>query len=224
MFDDFSSIFQFSLTSGEIVENISIALICSFLISFFYRKTYNGPGYLDSFANALVLLSLITAVVIMTIGNNLARAFGLVGAMSIIRFRTAVKETHDIVYIFFALTIGMAAGVGLHSLAILGTFFIGSISYIMAKMNLKSGNEKNTLLEFQMQDNGSKSSLDYEKVISKFTQKMKLINIKTIENDNIIISYYIKLKRNDLSLNLVSELKNVAEIKNISLFSDEEAF
>ena len=224
MFDDFSSIFQFSLTSGEIVENISIALICSFLISFFYRKTYNGPGYLDSFANALVLLSLITAVVIMTIGNNLARAFGLVGAMSIIRFRTAVKETHDIVYIFFALTIGMAAGVGLHSLAILGTFFIGSISYIMAKMNLKSGNEKNTLLEFQMQDNGSKSSLDYEKVISKFTKKMKLINIKTIENDNIIISYYIKLKRNDLSLNLVSELKNVAEIKNISLFSDEEAF
>ncbi|PIQ10478.1 MAG: hypothetical protein COW71_02580 [Ignavibacteriales bacterium CG18_big_fil_WC_8_21_14_2_50_31_20] len=224
MFDDFSSIFQFSLTSGEIVENISIALICSFLISFFYRKTYNGPGYLDSFANALVLLSLITAVVIMTIGNNLARAFGLVGAMSIIRFRTAVKETHDIVYIFFALTIGMAAGVGLHSLAILGTFFIGSISYIMAKMNLKSGNEKNTLLEFQMQDNGSKSSLDYEKVISKFTQKMKLINIKTIENDNIIISYYIKLKRNDLSLNLVSELKNVAGIKNISLFSDEEAF
>jgi len=224
MFDDFSSIFQFSLTSGEIVENISIALICSFLISFFYRKTYNGPGYLDSFANALVLLSLITAVVIMTIGNNLARAFGLVGAMSIIRFRTAVKETHDIVYIFFALTIGMAAGVGLHSLAILGTFFIGSISYIMAKMNLKSGNEKNTLLEFQMQDNGSKSSSDYEKVISKFTKKMKLINIKTIENDNIIISYYIKLKRNDLSLNLVSELKNVAEIKNISLFSDEEAF
>ena len=91
-------------------------------------------------------------------------------------------------------------------------------------MNLKSGNEKNTLLEFQMQDNGSKSSLDYEKVISKFTQKMKLINIKTIENDNIIISYYIKLKRNDLSLNLVSELKNVAGIKNISLFSDEEAF
>jgi len=224
MFDDFSSIFQFSLTSGEIVENISIALICSFLISFFYRKTYNGPGYLDSFANALVLLSLITAVVIMTIGNNLARAFGLVGAMSIIRFRTAVKETHDIVYIFFALTIGMAAGVGLHSLAILGTFFIGSISYIMAKMNLKSGNEKNTLLEFQMQDNGSKSSSDYEKVISKFTKKMKLINIKTIENDNIIISYYIKLKRNDLSLNLVSELKNVAGIKNISLFSDEEAF
>jgi len=224
MFDDFSSIFQFSLTSVEIVENISIALICSFLISFFYRKTYNGPGYLDSFANALVLLSLITAVVIMTIGNNLARAFGLVGAMSIIRFRTAVKETHDIVYIFFSLTIGMAAGVGLHSLAILGTIFIGSISYIIAKTNLKNGNEKNTLLEFQMQDTNSQSSSDYEKVISKFTKKMKLINIKTIENDNIIVSYYIKLKRNDLSLNLVSDLKNIAGIKNISLFSDEEAF
>lgn len=107
MFDDFSAILQYSLSTSEIIENILVALICAIFISIFYKKTYNGPGYLVSFANALILLSLITSIVIMIIGNNLARAFGLVGAMSIIRFRTAVKETHDIVYIFFALTIGM---------------------------------------------------------------------------------------------------------------------
>ena len=224
MFKDFSSIFQFSITSGEIIANISVALICSFLISFFYRKTYNGPGYLVSFANALILLSLITAVVIMTIGNNLARAFGLVGAMSIIRFRTAVKETHDIGYIFFALTIGMAAGVGLHLLAIVGTIFIGSISYIISKMNFKNGDEKNTLLEFQIQDTIQKGASEYEKAISKFTKKMKLLNIKSLENDNLIISYYIKLKNKNQSLNLIKELQNISGIKNISLFSDEETF
>ncbi len=224
MFNDFTSIFQFSLSSSEIIENISIALICSLFISYFYRKTYNGPGYLDSFANALILLSLITAVVIMTIGNNLARAFGLVGAMSIIRFRTAVKETHDIVYIFFSLTIGMAAGVGLHSLAIVGTIFIGSISYIIAKMNIKNGDEKNTLLEFHFQSNNGNTPSDYEKVITKFTKKMKLINIKSLENNNLVVSYYVKLKNNNQSINLVNELQNIAGIKNISLFSDEEAF
>lgn len=224
MFNDFSTIFQYSLSTGEIIENILIALLCALFISFFYKKTYNGPGYLDSFANALILLSLITAVVIMIIGNNLARAFGLVGAMSIIRFRTAVKETHDIVYIFFALTIGMASGVGLHSLAIVGTVFIGIISFVISKVSTTNGDAKSTLLEFQIEGNNEKITLDYKKVLSKYTKRMKLINIKSFENQNMLISYYIKIKNESQSINLINELQNISGIKNISLFSDEEAF
>jgi Domain of unknown function (DUF4956) len=224
MFDDFSTIFQYSLTTNEIIGNISVALICSVLISFFYKKTYNGPGYLDSFANALILLSLITAVVIMIIGNNLARAFGLVGAMSIIRFRTAVKETHDIVYIFFSLTIGMAAGVGLHSLAIVGTIFIGLISFIIAKMGLQNGLTKNTLLEFQLENGTEQSAKEYQNIISRYTKKMKLINIKTLDNKLLLVSYYIRFKKDDQNFDLVNQLQQITGVKNISLFSDEEGF
>lgn len=224
MFDDFSAIFQYSITTGEIIENISIALMCSLLISYFYKKTYNGPGYLDSFANALILLSLITAVVIMIIGNNLARAFGLVGAMSIIRFRTAVKETHDIVYIFFSLTIGMASGVGLHSLAIVGTLFVGLVSFVIAKMNGKNGDSKSTLLEFLVTNTSEEIAVQYPKVISQFTNKMKLMNIKTLDNGNLLVSYYVVSKNEKKNIGLVSELQKISGIKNISLFSDEEAF
>ncbi|MDA3861235.1 MAG: DUF4956 domain-containing protein [Melioribacteraceae bacterium] len=224
MFDDFSAIFQYTLTTSEIVGNISVALICSVFISYFYKTTYNGPGYLNSFANALILLSLITAVVIMIIGNNLARAFGLVGAMSIIRFRTAVKETHDIVYIFFALTIGMAAGVGLHSLAIVGTIFIGLISYIISKMDSDNGNKRNTLLEFQLENGSKEASLEYQKIIANSTKKMKLLNIKTLDNQNMVISYYVKFRKENQNFNLVDQLQKVAGIKNINLFSDEEEF
>jgi uncharacterized membrane protein YhiD involved in acid resistance len=224
MFNDFSAIFQYTITTGEIIENISIALLCALLISYFYKKTYNGPGYLDSFANALILLSLITAVVIMIIGNNLARAFGLVGAMSIIRFRTAVKETHDIVYIFFSLTVGMASGVGLHSLAIVGTLFVGLVSFVIAKMNGKNGDSKSTLLEFMVENQAENATLDYPKVISKYTRKMKLMNVKTMDNQNLLVSYYVYFKNENQNLNLVTELQKVSGIKNISLFSDEEAF
>ncbi len=224
MFDDFSAIFQYSLTTNEIIGNISVALLCSVFISFFYKKTYNGPGYLNSFANALILLSLITAVVIMIIGNNLARAFGLVGAMSIIRFRTAVKETHDIVYIFFSLTIGMAAGVGLHSLAIVGTIFIGLISYIISKMDSENGGKKNTLLEFHLENGTEQISSDYQKVISQYTRKMKLLNIKTLDSQNMLVSYYIRFKKNNQNFDLVTQLQKIPGIKNISLFSDEEGF
>jgi len=106
----------FPVTGFEIITNITVALVCGLFISWLYRHTYKGPGYSITFVNSMVFLAMITAVVILVIGNNLARAFGLVGAMSIIRFRTAVKETQDIVYIFFALSVGMAAGVGTCSL------------------------------------------------------------------------------------------------------------
>lgn len=224
MFDDFSSIFQYTLSTSEIVGNISVALLCSVFISYFYKKTYNGPGYLNSFANALILLSLITAVVIMIIGNNLARAFGLVGAMSIIRFRTAVKETHDIVYIFFSLTIGMAAGVGLHSLAIVGTAFIGLISYTISKMESDNGSKKNTLLEFQVENGTEETSINYKKTISKYTKKMKLLNIKTLDTNRMLVSYYIRFRKENQNFDLVNQLQKIPGLKNISLFSDEEEF
>jgi len=224
MFDDFSAIFQYSLSANEIIGNISVALLCSVFISYFYKKTYNGPGYLNSFANALILLSLITAVVIMIIGNNLARAFGLVGAMSIIRFRTAVKETHDIVYIFFSLTIGMAAGVGLHSLAILGTLFIGLVSYVISKMDSENGEKKNTLLEFQLENGSKEISTEYQNIISKYKKKVKLVNIKTLDNQKMLVSYYIRFKKNNQNIDLVNQLQNIEGIKNITLFSDEEGF
>lgn len=111
-FQDLQNILSFSLTTGQVVRNLAVALVCGLLISRFYAWVTGRPGQSRTFSGSLIALSLITAVVIMVIGNNLARAFGLVGAMSIVRFRTAVKDVQDIVFIFFSLAIGMAAGVG----------------------------------------------------------------------------------------------------------------
>jgi len=121
---DFQGILNLSVTFSDVLANLMVSLVCGLIIAFFYKLTYKGAGYTNSFIVSLVVLSLITTVIIMVIGNNLARAFGLVGAMSIIRFRTAVKETLDIIFIFFSLAIGMAAGIGLPSIAIGGTLFI----------------------------------------------------------------------------------------------------
>ncbi|MCB0843737.1 MAG: DUF4956 domain-containing protein, partial [Bacteroidetes bacterium] len=124
MFQDFQSIDLFPLTVADIVINLAISVICGLIISVVYRLTYKGASYSVTFVHSLVLLSMITAIVLLVIGNNLARAFGLVGAMSIIRFRTAVRDTQDIVFIFFSLAVGMAAGVGYPVIAILGTILV----------------------------------------------------------------------------------------------------
>src|SRR5210317_2112802 len=127
MLEGFSNNVLNTIQVESFIGNLIVALLCGFMISLVYRIIYRGPHYSTSFVQAMVILSMITSLVIMVIGNNLARAFGLVGAMSIIRFRTAVKDTQDIIFIFFALAAGMAAGVGLKGLAFLGTILISLI-------------------------------------------------------------------------------------------------
>jgi len=224
MINDLLTITQFSLSVKTVLVNLVVALGCGLLISFFYRKSYHGAGQPVTFINSIVILAMITAVVIMVIGNNLARAFGLVGAMSIIRFRTAVKETQDIVYIFFALAIGMAAGVGLHSIAITGTLFIGIIAFIMSKTKL-SESRREYLLQFNYQDPAGSDEIPYLGVFHDYCRRYKIINTKTLaDSDTLELSYYIDLK--DISKNneFVRELRQLDGVRNVNLYFDEEYY
>ncbi|MFO7999020.1 MAG: DUF4956 domain-containing protein, partial [Bacteroidales bacterium] len=135
MVNEFSDIFTFTITFRDLVGNLIVALLCGVIISMVYRYTYKGLNYSASFAVSIVMLTMITSIVIMVIGNNLARAFGMVGAMSIIRFRTAVKDASDIMFIFFALTIGLACGVKLYAVALFGTVFISGVFIIMSLLD-----------------------------------------------------------------------------------------
>jgi len=225
MIQELNSIFEFSLSFSEIIQNIVVALICGLIISFFYRKTYQGPGYLNSFVNSLVILSIITAIVIMIIGNNLARAFGLVGAMSIIRFRTAVKETQDIIFIFFSLAIGMAAGVGLYTLALAGTLFVGIVLMILSKTNVLTPSQKDFLLQFSFNGNGDSDEKQFLEKLSKYCKRIKLINVKSVgDGEASEYSYYIGFKSKVSSTDFLHDLKTVKGLGKVNLFFDEEYF
>jgi len=222
MLENLQSINVFAPTISEIVINILISLACSFFITFIYRVSYKGPGYSDSFVNSIIFLSLITTLVIMVIGNNLARAFGLVGAMSIIRFRTAIKETMDIVYIFFGLAIGLAAGVGYHRLAIVGALLIGTILFLFSKTNLFTLRKEQYLLQFSF-FLGEEKAAEYLTVLENFCSRYDIINIKTTEEASLAeYAYYVSFKRKSNANRFIEELRNVSGVKNINLFFDEE--
>ena len=225
MLDDFQNVLSVSVSIGEVFENLVVSLICGLLISLFYRLTYRGPGISYSFLNSLIVLALITSVVIMVIGNNLARAFGLVGAMSIIRFRTAIKETQDIIFIFFALSIGMASGVGLHALALASTVFIGLILYVLTKTNAVNPKKKDFLLQFSFRSNGGYEEAPFLTVFQKFCKDSKLINTKAMmEDDSLELSYHVVLKDPKFITEFVNQLKNSKGVNNVNLFFDEESF
>lgn len=225
MLNDFQRLNVFSITTGDMLVNILVAFICGLFIAFLYRVTYKGPGYSISFVNSIVLLSMITAIVIMVIGNNLARAFGLVGAMSIIRFRTAVKETQDIVFIFFGLAIGMAAGVGYHKMAIMGTLMVGAIIYLFSQSKISGVKQEEYLLQFMYSGNHDERIPPYNEILKKFCRKTKVINIKSVGDDEQLeLSYYVKLKDKKQSDRFIKDLSSVEGVDYVNLFFDEERF
>jgi uncharacterized membrane protein YhiD involved in acid resistance len=229
MIENFQSLNLFSPGIGEIIVNLIVGLICSFLVSMVYRFTYKGPGYSENFVNSLVFLSVITALVIMVIGNNLARAFGLVGALSIIRFRTAIKDTIDIVYIFLSLAIGMAAGVGYHKVAVIGTIFISGILILFMKTNVVNFRSNQYILTFSLKTEDY-SADDFEKIDSKiksaiinFCKSMEMINMRTNEAGKTIdYTFYVTINKNKNSGELVANLKNLEGVVNINLFFDKQ--
>lgn len=208
-------------TVGQVTVNLGVAAICAMCISLLYRHIYRGPGYSTTFVNALVALAMITAIGIMVIGNNLARAFGLVGALSIVRFRTAVKDVQDIVFIFFALTVGMAAGVGLYLIAIIGTIFISAVIFVLSRVN-NVYRRRQFVLQFVFSAPDEEEAA-YLPLLTKYCKRHTLINMKSFgDGETLELSYYVDLKDKERSEEFVRALGRVPSVRHVNLFFDEE--
>ena len=223
MFSNLQNTPLFPLTGTEVVTNILVALLCGLCITWVYRHSYKGPGYSLSFVNSLVFLSMITSIVILTIGSNLARAFGLVGAMSVIRFRTAVKDTQDTVYIFFSLAVGMAAGVGYYQVAFIGTVLVGAIIYLFSKTKAASPHREEYLLQLSYSPNGEDIP-EYLAVLQKYCRRHKVVNTRSLgaEREALEVSYYVRLRDKEGNSHFVRELRSTAGVSQVNLYCDEE--
>lgn len=115
---------QGALTLGDIVINFLAACVISILIYISYKLSHSGAVYSQKFNVSLVMLVLVTTLVMNVIGNNIALSLGMVGALSIVRFRTAIKDPRDTAYIFWAIAVGICCGVSDYLIAGIGTFII----------------------------------------------------------------------------------------------------
>ena len=173
---------------------------------------------------------MIAAVIIIVIGNNLARAFGLVGAMSIIRFRTAVKDTQDIVFIFFSLAVGLAAGVGMYTLAFASTIAIGIVILITTNTNYAAINRKAYLLQMTYTNpeaatvNGESSvSEAHIDILKKHCKSHKLVNVRSSKDGEVLdLTYFVNLRNRNQSDRLTQELSSSPFVSNVNLYFDED--
>jgi hypothetical protein len=222
MFEELQNFDLSPMTVYGLFANLGVALVCGLIISLTYRYIYKGPSFSATYVNSLVLLSLITSVVIMVIGNNLARAFGLVGAMSIIRFRTAVRDVQDIVFIFFALVSGMASGVGLHAVAIGGTVMICLVAFILVTFNFGDAGKTEFVLHLVYSASGPSGQV-IKALLKKYCRKVKLVSVKNLGDQTKLEAFYhFSLKRLHNSEELVGELSAHPEQISFNLYFDHD--
>jgi uncharacterized membrane protein YhiD involved in acid resistance len=222
VFQDFQTINLFPVTAADVLTNLGAALVCGLVLSIIYRATYKGPSYSVSYVNALVLLTVIAALIILVIGNNVARAFGLVGAMSIIRFRTAIRDTMDMVFIFLSLAIGMACGVGLTIVALLGVLIAGLL--IIALTYTHFGQPRRRYHILQITFDGLKTgNQDFDKLMTKYCRTSKLVNIKSTGfEQEMETMYHVILKKESESEPLVKALNTLSAVRQVNVFFDED--
>ena len=204
----------------EIVINLFLAFIFGLIISLVYKFTHKGLSYSQSFMITNVFVSVIVCMVIMIIGNNLARAFALVGALSIIRFRTVVKDTKDTAYIFWSLASGMAAGTGSYFLAIAGNVILSLIAYILFKTNYGSIVKSEFILQFRIQSGDKKISDRYNQILSKHTKTQTLLSSESSDDQKSIKVSLDIIMKNDLNQNiLVEEISSVEGLSEVVIIA-----
>ena len=139
--DIFKSSFLESVTEFSVLDTViglSFALVLGLFIFVIYKKTFSGIMYSSGFAMALVGLSLVTTLVIMAVTSNVVLSLGMVGALSIVRFRAAIKEPMEIVFLFWSLAVGIVIGAGMIPLAVIGSVIIGFILVVFVRKKFQS--------------------------------------------------------------------------------------
>jgi uncharacterized membrane protein YhiD involved in acid resistance len=165
---------------------------------------------------------MITSLVMMIIGNNIARAFSLVGALSIIRFRTPVKDTRDTAFVFFSLAVGMATGTGSHIIAIEGTIVIGLLILIIHRFRLGEPRVSDFLLRFRL-NTSSDSGNVYQDIFNRYLRESTLVNMTTVrEGPSMELAFNITFKDPHRQQQFLQELNAIREIEQIMLMAVDQ--
>ena len=203
---------------SEIIVNLVISFILGIIISLVYKKTHKGLSYSQSFLVTNIFVCVIVCMVIMIIGNSLARAFALVGALSIIRFRTVVKDTKDTAYIFWSLAAGMACGTGSYFLALAGTIIISGIAFILFFTNFGSIIKSEFILQFRTVAGDNKVTSEYNKIISNYAKSSTLLHSEASgDGKTIKISFDIVMKEDMQQDELISKISNISGLSEVVL-------
>jgi uncharacterized membrane protein YhiD involved in acid resistance len=215
----FSDIFKSSfldklnaVSALDMVIALGLAFVLGLFIYMVYKKTFKGVMYSASFGVSLMAMTLITTLIILAVTSNIILSLGMVGALSIVRFRSAIKEPMDIAFLFWAISAGIVLGAGLIPLAVFGSLFIGIILVLF--INKRNVENPYIVIVKCMDDDSERNALE---VIKKWMKKY-VVKSKTVSAQNgIELTLEIRLK--DTTTSFVNEISRVNGVSNVVMVS-----
>jgi uncharacterized membrane protein YhiD involved in acid resistance len=203
--------------------DVVLVLVLSFVLSAFigwiYQLTHRGTSYTQSFVFTLVMNGMIVALVMLIVGSNIARAFSLVGALSIIRFRNAVKETRDVGFIFFTMAVGMAIGTRFYLLGAIAAVVISLVVILMTRFNWFAREMATQILRVQVPTSIPFDSL-FDHAFLKYTSVSELISVDSVQNGTMTeLIYSVGLKKSALMQDFLAEIKKLNGGSKVTLIA-----
>lgn len=215
--DIFKNSFIEASTSLSAID-MGVTLLISFLVGLFifqvYKKTYQSVVYTRSFNLSLVMMTMITSLVIMAVTSNVVLSLGMVGALSIVRFRAVIKDPMDIVFMFWAIASGIVIGAGFFVLAIVGAILIGLIIYLM-QLNTKQVVPYLLMVNFSESQAEQQITDKLKASFNRFQVKSKSVTVQGVE---MIIE--LRIKQDELAL--VNSIQSIGSVSQAMLVSCNE--
>ena len=212
--DIFKSSFLENVKSISLLD-MGIALVLAFLLGLFifmiYKKTFSGVMYSSSFGVTLIALTMITTLVIMAVTSNVVLSLGMVGALSIVRFRTAIKEPLDIAFLFWSIAVGIVLAAGMIPLAVIGSVVIGVVLMVFAN---KKSHVNPYIVVIRCADHASETNA--MEFLKNQTQRC-VVKSKTAQKGEVELNLEIRLKNDDTSF--VNALANIPGVHSAVLVS-----
>lgn len=212
--DIFKSDFLDRMTSVSFID-MTVALLISFalglFIFFIYKHSYAGVMYSASFGVTLIALSMITTILILAVTSNIVLSLGMVGALSIVRFRTAIKEPSDIAFLFWSIAVGIVLAAGLIPLAVFGSIFIGLVLIIFSH---RKGHAGPYILVVHCRSGESEKQIE---VLIQASSERYSLKSKSVSQDLIELNYELRLRSGDTAF--INELAALDDIEYNALVS-----
>lgn len=194
----------------DVVVSLVLAFVTSLVVAWTYRATHRNISYSQSYVHTLIIIGMLVSLIMLIVGSNIARAFALVGALSVVRFRNAIKETRDVGFIFLVMGLGMACGTRFYTLAAIATVVICAVIFLMYRFNWFSLNVQRQVVKIQVPADGDPYGPVIDDILIKAADEYELISTETVRSGSLLeLTYSVRLKKSVTSGDLLDRLRAV---------------
>ena len=201
---------------------LGLSFFLSMMMAYVYRQTHRGLSYSVSFVHTMILMGITVTIIMMIIGTNIARAFTLVGALSIIRFRTAIKEPRDVAFIFMTMAVGMACGTGFFGMAVVFTLFCMPTVYFLYRFNIGSMETSEVMLKVHLPENLDPHGA-FNEAFYEYLRDHSLLSVESIRGGTLLeLVYSIHFKKHVDEARFMNALRAINGNNKVVLLTGQQ--